>query len=291
MDKIRDFDESKVDEDLQTVRGLLTTPPLFTNPRLEEVARIAIRSAEEARQHRDEGGNAVVIPSTAYTAAWDRYKHARSALEFWRDRSSRNESAVRDLKAMGTWYLASKYGYHLHKAAHDKRVAFIQTPEVGPSKYLSPEKEDTVASMLWDLDSHLQLERRCWSKLHTSLQEDLKSLKQWETGDSDPKSKAPPTPTLTWMMEILSLFEEKAKGSTMLAVHSAATNESGLYDKMCNRHLNLVRRMRTQVALDEVDKDIASIAVWVPKMCDTTLLERAMRYHKLDIMRCAASIK
>lgn len=271
----REFYENKANAALQSSQKMLTTPVPGTNCRLEKVGRIVIRTAEEVLEYLDRGDDA--ISSAKFTAAWDHFAAAVSALNYLSLQSRESEKAIHDLKAMHTHYLSLKYQYHRHKAHQELQRR--STPGPVPS----PKGRDFIGELEQDIASHLLLGKKWWARKSVELQQELHRLRQWEQ-HGHPKSKAPPAPKCTWLMGLLDLFYLKDPRTAAGIIRYALATTPEPFKAMSRRHATLVQESRDQLALDEIDSDLGLLTVWVPKEYDTEVLETAIFSHKNNVL-------
>ncbi|KAK8066351.1 hypothetical protein PG997_013098 [Apiospora hydei] len=288
MEKPRENYESKLTAALDLSQRLLTAPIPSTNCRLEEVARITTRRAKEALRQLSGGDH--VTSSAGFATAWKEFTDAESAMDHWHARSRKYERAIRDLKVMYTHYLFLRYEYHSYEKFRDHqmkcKIELGRPPSPGPAP--TETKIDVIGALAGNLDAHLLLGKKLWQGVFVALQMELHRLSQWERElHGLPKSKAPPTPNITWLMGILELFVENDTRRAMAAISFAVTDRPDPFKAMSFWHVRLVNRGDERLALNEVDSDLGSLTAWVPNEYNTELLERAIvsyRFKMLDYM-------
>ncbi|KAK8034386.1 hypothetical protein PG993_009381 [Apiospora rasikravindrae] len=283
MENPRDTYEKEPNAALHFSQRLLTTPIPGTNCRLEEVARITTRRAKEALQQL--GGGDDVPFSAGFATAWKEFTDAESALGHWHNLSQTYVKAIRDLKVMYTHYLSLKYEYHryetfqIHQEMYKAQLGLPPSP--GPSSIQTI--GDAIGALAGNLDSHLLLDRDLWQRAFFALKEEHDQLRQWEQR-GPPKSKAPPTSHLTWLIKILELFLETDTSKAMNALRVAVTNVPDLFDETRIRHVKCVNEGQERLALLEVDRDLDSLAVWAPNEYNTEVLERAIVSYRAKVV-------
>lgn len=273
----RGFYEHNVNAALQRSQELLTTPVLGTNCRLETVARIIIRRADKLLRRLDRGDDAT-SPAT-FAEEWTRFADAVAALNYVYRQSQASEKVIHDLKVMHIHYLSRRYQYHEYKAYQEIQAECRSTPGPAPPQG----QPDMIGILGQNITSHLLLGRSLWATKLLELQQELYWLRQWEQ-NGPPKSQAPPTPTCTWLMEMLDLFYTKDVSAAVGVIQFALVRVSEPFVAMSHRHAKLVDEKRPQVALNETNRDLGSLAIWVPKEYDTDVLERAIVSYKRKIL-------
>ncbi|KAK8038162.1 hypothetical protein PG994_014929 [Apiospora phragmitis] len=296
MAKPREPYENSLYRDLHLSQRLLTTPILGTNCRLEKVARMTTKRAKEVLRQQLSGGDDVTA-SAGFAAARKELTDAVAGLCYWYTRSQEYEKAIHDLKVMYTHYLSLKYEYRRHdefrrhvefrdrQAMHENTLN--RPPSPGPA--FSQGKRDVIGALALNLNSYLLLGRNRWRRRFVLLRKELRQLREWKQ-DGPPKSKAPSTPNCTWLMKVLEFFMENDMSKAMEAIRFAVTNAPDPFQAMSYRHVELVDESRKQVALDDVDRDLGSLAVWVPKAYDTEVLKRAIVSYKFKVLNYISEV-